>query len=672
MATLLYNISQVLGITIIHSLWQGLLVYMVLRLILAGKPQLSSHHKYSLASIALFTITVWFAYTFYTEADAYNWSPSKAAYAPHFIAGLNRYAGANPGIRSVFYSTIKNYLPFISVLYAIGLVINLGKLGIAWNKIRLIKKSMIAADTLQNRVDEISKLLNIRKRIQVSYSRLVDVPCVIGYIKPTLLLPITLVFQLSAEEIETILLHELSHIKSNDYLVNIVQQIISVVLFFNPFAQLINRIIGTERENRCDDTVVETYGNPLTYAYALLKLEEARQSEVKLALAATKNKNHLLTRIERIMKTKQPIGNIRHILLAVVLFAGSVSSIAWLNPEIKTAKVAIKNTVKTVYTAVTNIKHPTAATAAEAAKTPVFSFTDDTIRQAQPADTLKNKRSKIKIVFEDGDGKKQEYSSVNDMPDSVRRDFVKNNAGNFNYNFNYDMADSARFMNDPKWKERLAAIQMDAMAMSKRFNTPEFKKQVEAMRIKGEEMARKANSPEFKKRAAEMELAAKKMGEEMQKKFNGPEFKKMQEDMQRKGKEMEEYYNGPEFKKMQDDMAKKGEEMGRYYQSPEFKKQVEDLAKLGADMGTKYINSPEFKRMQEDIVRQALDLAKEAQKIKFDYKYDNDGKPEKAERKEKAEKKEAEARKAVKKAEKKEKAEKPEKPEQPEQPETNN
>jgi bla regulator protein BlaR1 len=651
MANLFYNISQVLGITIIHSLWQGLLIYIVLRLIFLSIPSLSSLKRYNLSSLALFCMTAWFVCTFYTESQVYDWSPSKIIYISPAAAGLNFHITASAHLTTTFYDTLKTYLPYISILYAIGLIINLSKLGLAWNKIRVIKKTMIAADTLQQRIDSISKQLNIKKRIQVSYSRMVDVPCVIGYFKPILLLPITLIFQLSAEEIETILLHELSHIKSNDYVVNIVQQIISVVLFFNPFAQLIGRIISTERENRCDDLVVETSGNPLTYAYALLKLEEARQGELKLALAATQNKHHLLTRIERIMKTKQPIGNIRHILLAIVIFAGSLSSIAWLNPEIKSGKIALKNTVHSLYAAVTTIKHEDVATKTPVGnqhkKQPLFKYVLDTTKQTQVDDTTKNKKGKIKIVVEDENGNKHEYSSVNDMPENVRNDFLKENQdANFKYNMDYKFADSAKFnqmekfYSSPQWKEQVEAMTNNAMAMTKRVNSPEFKKRAEALQRQAEAMGKKVNSPEFKKQI---------------------------EQMQKKGEEMAKYYESPKFKKQMEEIAKKGEEMSKYYEGPEFKKQVEDMAKMGAEFGTKFINSPEWKRVQEDIVKSAMDMAKEAGGLKYEMKQE-----EAKEKAERIEKREVNKKSSKEKAQKAEKKEQPEKPEATEKPDTGN
>jgi len=78
MENLLYNISQVLGITIIHSLWQGLLIYLILRILFLCRPSLSSVKKYNLSLLALLSITVWFAYTFYAGAQTYNWDSATA------------------------------------------------------------------------------------------------------------------------------------------------------------------------------------------------------------------------------------------------------------------------------------------------------------------------------------------------------------------------------------------------------------------------------------------------------------------------------------------------------------------------------------------------------------------------------------------------------------------
>lgn len=674
MINLLYNIGQVLGVTIIHSLWQGLLIYFVLRLIFSSVPALSSNKKYNFATTGLVLMTGWFIYTFCVQAYAYDWNPTPVVYTASAVDLLTiklQAVAAQPDFKTTFYNTIKVYLPYVSVIYAIGLFVNLGRLIFALKNIRTIKKSIIKADNLQDRINEFCAQLKIRRKVQVAFSRLVEVPCVIGYIKPLLLLPITLTFQLSPEEIETIILHELSHIKRNDYLVNIIQQIISVLLFFNPFAQLISNIISAERENRCDDMVVEKTESPLTYAYALLKLEEVRQTEVRLALAATQNKHHLLNRIERIMKTKTPIGNIRPILVALVLIAGSLS-VAWLNPEVKNGKVTFKK--------VEAIRSAEAADLAPVTKTePVkrhhknISIAYDDTTKAKLTDTTKKK---IKIVVTDDNGNVKEYNSVKDLPEADKQDFYKETMNN-NIRFNFDMkmdsnmARMNKFYSSDKWKKQVAELQEKAMAMSKSFNSDAFKRQAQAMKLNGEamqkkmqqmnqKMQQKLNSPEFKKRM-----------EEFQEKMNSPEFKMKMEKMQKEGADV--YFNSPEWKAQVDAIGKQGEEIAKMYDSPEWKKQIEEMAKQGADMAKVY-DTPEFRKQIEEMGKtfdspEFKKQMKELSNMKFDVNYSSDEKPERKERpekKERVEKKEKPEVKRKEKAEAKERAERPEKPEQPE------
>src|SRR6202000_1393794 len=81
MMNLLYNIGQVLGVTIIHSLWQGLLIYFVLRLIFSSMPNLSSGKKYNFSTVGLMAMAAWFIYTFCVQTYASDWKPTQIVYA---------------------------------------------------------------------------------------------------------------------------------------------------------------------------------------------------------------------------------------------------------------------------------------------------------------------------------------------------------------------------------------------------------------------------------------------------------------------------------------------------------------------------------------------------------------------------------------------------------------
>lgn len=397
MKNLFYNISQVLGISIIHSLWQGLLIYLLLKLLLIAYPSLSSGKKHNLLYIGLAILTAWFACTFFIEAKDYNWAakPFTPVVPGSFTPVSANYLQLPPQhtapnffteYQSKVYHIIKIYLPYISILYIIGLSVNLGRLAFAWEKIRFIKQGMTAADLLQKQVSGFSRQMVIAKNVRLRFSKLVDIPCTVGYLKPIILLPVTLTTQLSAQEIEAILLHELSHIKNNDYLLNLIQQVMAVLLFLNPFAQLISRMISLERENRCDDMVVQITGAPLVYAHALVKLEDARRTDPQLILAATGKKQHLFSRVERIMKQKKPAVNIKHLLLALIIFIGSIGSIAWLNPEIKNGKIVSKHGSQAIHQLTAIVKKAIAPAKAEA---PVTQNNEDIIRNSRLIDTSK-------------------------------------------------------------------------------------------------------------------------------------------------------------------------------------------------------------------------------------------------------------------------------------------
>jgi hypothetical protein len=133
----------------------------------------------------------------------------------------------------------------------------------------------------------------------------VVVPVVSGVLKPVILLPVAAVNDLTTAELQTILLHELAHIRRNDYLHNLIQVTTETILFFNPFVWLVSARIRRERELCCDDMVMAATGDSLCYARALAALEEGRVEAGGLSLAANSDQLELLNRIKRIMTMKQ-------------------------------------------------------------------------------------------------------------------------------------------------------------------------------------------------------------------------------------------------------------------------------------------------------------------------------------------------------------------------------
>jgi bla regulator protein BlaR1 len=564
MTSIAYNIGQALGITILHSLWQGLVVYMVMRLVLAVLPALSSVKKYNLAVLAGALVCVWFTYTLFAQIAAFNLLKTPLLKP----AGL-LIIPAMGHVKASFYQQLSAYLPYITAIYFIGVTAKALKLTWEWHKVRVIKKSLLHAEQMQQYINKFSKKLGITKKIHLNFSELINVPCVIGYLKPIILLPVSLSTALTACEVEAILLHELSHIKRNDYLVNLLQQAVSVVLFFNPFIWLINRVLNQERENSCDDLVIQKTGKPLIYANALLKLEQSRHSNLQLALASTGKKFHLLNRIERIMKTQKQGGNVRHTLIGLMLLAGSLAGLAWFNPA-NAKKTGPK-------------LHPVS---------PAFILKTDSLTNNNPADTSKGKHVHHTVAKNNVVYKKAPHHTIKKtghrVADSSWSDSI------------------AGYYLSPEWKAQMAAIRKQGEEINKQFNSPEWKAQMAAIRKQGDEIKKQFDRPEWK---AQM-LAMQKQNNEMRKQFDSPEWKKQMDDIKKQGDEIKKQFDSPEWKKQIDDIRQQNDEIKKQFDNPEWRKQMEDIKKQG-DQIKKQFDNPEWKKQMRDIQKQGKEIQKQ-------------------------------------------------------------
>lgn len=175
------------------------------------------------------------------------------------------------------------------------------------------------------RFARICRKLEVSRSVRFLGSAIVKVPCVVGWFKPVVLFPISSLANLSVGDVEMILAHELAHIRRNDVLVNIAQVVIETLLFFNPAVWWISRQIRVEREHCCDDMAIALTGDRLDYARALVNLEESRQAS---GFAVAANATGIVARVRRIILHQSPraqtanMGVIGMLLLAALLIAG--------------------------------------------------------------------------------------------------------------------------------------------------------------------------------------------------------------------------------------------------------------------------------------------------------------------------------------------------------------
>jgi bla regulator protein BlaR1 len=261
-----------LSLTLLHFLWQGLLVAVVLKSALLifnnHKPQL----RYALSALAmsvnLLLPIITFAIIYQTESSPTNTIANSLALS-EFIQELKQ--------PDAFFSyqelaeLLPSLLPSIAILWLATITLLAGKLLLEiYNVNNLPQQNTVApSQKLQTRFNELAKQIHLAMTPQLLISLTVEVPMAIGWLKPVVLLPASMVTGLSTPQLEMLLLHELAHIRRHDYLVNFFQTLVEVLLFFHPAVHWVSKQMRNEREYCSDDIAVQHCGDAIAYAHTL-------------------------------------------------------------------------------------------------------------------------------------------------------------------------------------------------------------------------------------------------------------------------------------------------------------------------------------------------------------------------------------------------------------------
>ena len=138
------------------------------------------------------------------------------------------------------------------------------------------------------------------RRVALRISDEVISPLAMGVWQVTVILPVSAVLGLPQEELEAVMAHELGHIRRWDYLWNLMQMAVESVLFFHPVVWWLSRTVRERREVCCDEIAVRSCAGAEVYARALLRLEEQRTIDLRLAMAFTGCGGSLLGRVRKV------------------------------------------------------------------------------------------------------------------------------------------------------------------------------------------------------------------------------------------------------------------------------------------------------------------------------------------------------------------------------------
>jgi beta-lactamase regulating signal transducer with metallopeptidase domain len=328
-AILDHALVQNLGWTLAHSAWQLAAIALAYAAANALMRRASAQARYCAACLALFAMLALPASTFLalnssgvpvpTNARASVSDNSPRAPADDAAGGTSASvksharpgealdeADANAPLRLWAQGRFALLLPWLALAWMGCVAVLLARLAGGWLLNRKVRREPDAAAQLQScRVvlARLSARLGVTRAVRVCRSALVEVPAVIGWLRPVILVPACALAGLTPAQLEAIIAHELAHVRRHDYLFNLLQSFVETLLFYHPAVWYVSRRARADREHACDDLAVEATGDVLAYARALAQLEQLRPqpSQVsQLALAA--DGGSLVGRIQRLLE----------------------------------------------------------------------------------------------------------------------------------------------------------------------------------------------------------------------------------------------------------------------------------------------------------------------------------------------------------------------------------
>jgi Zn-dependent protease with chaperone function len=293
---------------LVSFLWQGALVALVLAGVLAvvRSPRL----RYGMAAGALLLMIALPVATVVRQVGGESRAESpipgadSPGYAPSPPPGALEKAQEWDPVMSSAGGRLTDWLPAVFAGWLLGVVLLSVWNGMGWMRVRQMARREVRAveEVWLVRLGELKARMGIGRAVALLESARVQVPTVIGWLKPVILVPASVFSGLSPRQLEAVLAHELAHVRRHDDLINLLQTLVETLLFYHPAVWWVSRQVRIERESCCDDLALAVCGDRLGYARALAALEELRAP--RLALAA--NGGELLARIRRLAGVPAP------------------------------------------------------------------------------------------------------------------------------------------------------------------------------------------------------------------------------------------------------------------------------------------------------------------------------------------------------------------------------
>jgi len=299
--------------TLFHSVWQSCLFAILAGLVIILTKNTTAVFRYNTLCILFISMLVTTALTFCYEYAVRDLQTGfleaplqlhSGTYPLDQLSGFSRGDLFFRGMATRIAGFISRYAGMITVVWLVVLFIKGAKGCFVLGYSNYILGHQSAASTVywKQRLDGLCTQLAIRKPVMLVESALLKIPVVYGWFKPVIFIPLGILENLPPQQVEAMLLHELAHIRRNDYRFNLLQNVAEAIFFFNPALQWLSARIRREREHCCDDLAIAQMGNRKLYVEALISFKSLSCAKAfGGALAFTGVKSVLLSRVSRIV-----------------------------------------------------------------------------------------------------------------------------------------------------------------------------------------------------------------------------------------------------------------------------------------------------------------------------------------------------------------------------------
>ena len=317
---------QRLGLTLVHFLWQGLAVAVLVGVLVKVLRLNHGNARYTTYLLAFVTMIACPVVTFTaidipTSPDTELVSGAKSTKVIDSSSYTALSAGdilpeseiSSPAMPTLADSILLGQrisdllnvsMPWVLVIWMVGVVVLSGRLLMGFVGLYRWRHHLEPLpERLAQRIASLSEGLGMRGFPGVFISPTVLQAMAVGYLRPMVLLPAAMITQMQPEMLEAVIAHELAHIRRLDLWVNLAQRVTETLLFYHPAVWWLSNCLRSERELCCDELAVKATGERITYAVTLESVGRSRFMAKQPILATCLGQDN-----------KPTLSRVRHIL----------------------------------------------------------------------------------------------------------------------------------------------------------------------------------------------------------------------------------------------------------------------------------------------------------------------------------------------------------------------